>query len=214
MLLVYSQMLNWASLKIFMNKLMQNLKLGLQGTIRDGTNSLYNLFKHNLVPSLTYHLNSNSQKKTLMPFSTYLLTLMLVINGPVVSQSKKFETNLLVVHVGLLVLLKPCQTEFVLHLIKSFKQEFPLKICWLVVDLAVVLVVTVVFQEVLGVFSRILVLLLVMNTIIILIAVLIALPHANIMLKDQSLLVEPVNLLLNVLKHAIPNMLLNTTKTR
>lgn len=77
-----------------------------------------------------------------------------------------------------------------------------------------VLVVTVVSQEVLGVFSRTLVLLLVMNTIIILIAVHIALPHANIMLKDQSLLVEPVNLLLNVLKHAIPNMLLNTNKTR
>jgi len=52
--------------------------------------------------------------------------------GPIVKVSKKSETNLHAVHVGLLVLLKQWVIEFVSNLAKLFKQEYQLKIYWAV----------------------------------------------------------------------------------
>ncbi len=140
----------------------------------------------------------------------FLKVLILVLNGLVATQSKKFVINLLVVHVGLSELLKLWVIDYVSLQGNKTKPEFQLKTYLLVVVSHVVSVVMVVSPVELGVTSRKLVLLLVIfmdkNNGVVLIHSL----HAIIILMDHMDHVEHLNPHLNVSRVAHLNQNVHT----
>lgn len=71
---------------------------------------------------------NNSLTKNFTSLKISQIHSTLEINGQNVNLSLKSEIKLIVDHVGLMELLKPCLIEFVLHLDKLYKLEFLLKI--------------------------------------------------------------------------------------
>lgn len=139
---------------------------------------------------------------------------MLVNNGLIVNQSRKYVINLPVDHAGPLEQLKLCLIDFVSLQINPSRQESLLKIYLHAVDSLVDLDVTEDSPEVLGVISRARDLLLVIFSVTRTGAVHIALLPATIMSMEPMVPVEKVSPLLNVLRLALLNLNVNTTLIR
>ena len=131
---------------------------------------------------------------------------MLVNNGLIVNQSRKYVINLLVDHAGLLEQLKLCLIDFVLLQINPSRPESLLKIYLHAVDSLVDLDVTEDSPEVLGAISRARDLLPVIFSVTRTGAVHIVLLPATIMSMEPMVPVEIVSLPLNVLRLALLNL--------